>query len=126
MAAQETTLALYSSVGRWRYAFGLGYRQTAPTRGSPDEPFQLLEDINIVSEEISERILSWVNEKEIDMLLSENASALPSHLSMALGIWKAVESSGLPTLTHDHDFHWERGDRYISPHDEINKLILSP
>lgn len=83
----------------------------------------LVEAINSVSDEISERILSWIDEKEIDVLLSENASALPSHLSMALGIWKAVESSGLPTLTHDHDFHWERGDRYKSPHDEINEMV---
>ena len=87
------------------------------------DPTQLLEDIEKVSENISNRIQSWVQEKGIEVLLSENASALPSHLSMALGIWKAVESSGLPTLTHDHDFHWERGDRYISPHSGINELI---
>ena len=39
MAAQETMLVLFSSVSRWRYAFELGYRQTAPTGSSPDEPF---------------------------------------------------------------------------------------
>ena len=44
MAAQETVLALFSSVSRWRYAFELGYRQTAPTGGSPDEPFRLSEE----------------------------------------------------------------------------------
>ena len=26
-------------------------------------------------------------------------------------------------MTHDHDFHWERGTRYISIHDEVNTLI---
>ncbi|HIN39825.1 MAG TPA: glycosyltransferase [Flavobacteriales bacterium] len=87
------------------------------------DPSQLVEAINSVSDDISNRILSWIDEKEIDVLLSENASALPSHLSMALGIWKAVESCGLPTLTHDHDFHWERGDRYKSPHDDINEMV---
>ena len=87
------------------------------------DPSQLVEAINSVSDDISNRILSWIDEKEIDVLLSENASALPSHLSMALGIWKAVESCGLPTLTHDHDFHWERGDRYKSPHNEINEMV---
>ncbi len=88
-----------------------------------NDPSQLLEDIDVVSDKISKRILLWIDENKINVLLSENASTLPSHLSMAVGIWKAVEIAGIPTITHDHDFHWERGDRYISPHNEINKLI---
>ena len=99
------------------------WEQDAAFFNPVEDSEQLLEDINSVSDEISSRILAWVKEKEIDVILSENASALPSHLSMALGIWKAVENSGLPTLTHDHDFHWERGERYISPHEEINKMV---
>jgi glycosyltransferase involved in cell wall biosynthesis len=88
-----------------------------------DDPAALLEDIENVSSNIADRIKSWIGEKQIDILLSENASALPSHLSMALGIWKAVEDTGIPTITHDHDFYWERGDRYVSPHEEINVIV---
>lgn len=88
-----------------------------------DDPSALLEDIENVSGNIAERIKSWIGEKQIDVLLSENASALPSHLSMALGIWKAVEDTGIPTITHDHDFYWERGDRYVSPHTDINAIV---
>jgi len=29
----------------------------------------------------------------------------------------------LPIVTHDHDFHWERGQRYISAHPEINQYV---
>jgi len=55
--------------------------------------------------------------------LSENASALPCHLSMGLGIKLAVQKTKIPTITHDHDFAWERGDRYVSPHKEITELV---
>ena len=84
---------------------------------------ELLEHINLYSGIIADRIIEWANEKKLDLLLSENASALPSHIEMGKGIAIACEKLGLPTITHDHDFAWERGDRYVSPHDKINELV---
>jgi len=84
---------------------------------------ELLEHIDLYSRIISEKIITWTNDKKIDFLLSENSSALPSHLELGLGIKIAVEKLGLPTITHDHDFSWERGDRYLSPHEEINQFV---
>jgi len=83
----------------------------------------LLGNIDDHADIIYNKILDWIKEKKIDLLLSENASALPSHLSMGIAVKKVVEKTGLPTITHDHDFAWERDDRYISPHDEVNKII---
>lgn len=88
--------------------------------GNVDE---LLEHINLYSKVIYKRILDWIRLRKIELLISENASALPSHLEMGLAIKKAVKKSGLPTITHDHDFSWERGRRYVSPHKKINDLI---
>jgi len=91
----------------------------------PDEDQDdLLEHFALYSELIAKRIIKWVHNKKIDVLLSENASALPSHISMGWGIKKAVEKLGIPTITHDHDFAWERGERYVSPHPKVNDLIL--
>ena len=84
---------------------------------------ELLEHIHLYSIIIYERIVEWVKRNKIELLISENASALPSHLEMGLGIKKAVNKLGIPTITHDHDFAWERGDRYVSPHKEINKIV---
>jgi glycosyltransferase involved in cell wall biosynthesis len=64
-----------------------------------------------------------VHEEKIDLIISENASALPSHLEMGLAIKKVIQKLGLPTITHDHDFAWERGNRYVSPYQKINDLI---
>jgi len=84
---------------------------------------ELLEHIHLYSIIIYERIIDWVKQNKIELLISENASALPSHLEMGLGIKKAVKKLGIPAITHDHDFAWERGDRYVSPHKEINKIV---
>jgi len=84
---------------------------------------ELLKHIDLYSKIIYKRILKWVKENNIEILLSENASSLPSHLTMGFGISKAVKKLGIPTITHDHDFAWERGDRYVSPYKEINDFV---
>ncbi len=87
------------------------------------DPQELIEHINLYSKVIYKRIKNWATEKKIDLFISENASALPSHLEMGIAIKNVVSKLGIPTITHDHDFGWERGDRYNSPHEEINKFI---
>lgn len=84
---------------------------------------ELLEHINLYSKVIYKKIIEWLKNKKIEVILSENASCLPSHLEMGLAVKKAILKSGLPTITHDHDFAWERGERYVSPHQKINELI---
>jgi len=83
----------------------------------------LIDSLNDHTNIIYKKILKWTKKKKLDLLISENASALPSHLSMGIAIKKVIEKTGLPTITHDHDFAWERGDRYLSPHSQVNQLI---
>jgi glycosyltransferase involved in cell wall biosynthesis len=84
---------------------------------------ELIEHLNLYSKVIYKKIMLWIQDRKIELLISENASALPSHLEMGMAINKAVHKTGIPTITHDHDFAWERGDRYLSPHKEINDFI---
>jgi len=84
---------------------------------------ELIEHINLYSDVIANKIINWIQKFDIEVLLSENASALPSHLEMGWAIKKVVEQTGLPTITHDHDFAWERGNRYVSPHQAINSFV---
>lgn len=90
----------------------------------PDkDPEPLLDHVENASNMIYEAMLQWVADKKIDAILSENASALPCHLSMGVAIKKLITDTGLPIVTHDHDFHWERGERYVSVHPEINQFV---
>ncbi|SDS01767.1 glycosyltransferase family 4 protein [Winogradskyella sediminis] len=90
----------------------------------PDkQPDALLEHVEKASNRIHLAMRQWVTKKKIDVILSENASALPCHLSMGVAIKKLVETTGIPIVTHDHDFHWERGQRYVSVHPEVNHFV---
>lgn len=83
----------------------------------------LLEHIQLYSKVIEVKIINWIQKFDLDLLLSENASCLPSHISMGIAIKNAVIKTGKPIITHDHDFAWERGDRYVSPHPKINEFV---
>ena len=90
----------------------------------PDkDPNILIDHVERWSEMIQKKLQEWVKKKKIEVILSENASALPCQLSMGVAIKKLIERTQLPIVTHDHDFHWERGQRYMSEHPEINQYV---
>ena len=84
---------------------------------------ELLDHLEYASNRLAVYIFKWIISNKINILLSENASALPCHLSMGMGIKKAVENTNVRIVCHDHDFYWERGKRYDSPFDEIDTLV---
>jgi mannosylglucosylglycerate synthase len=83
----------------------------------------LIEHLHLYAKVIENKIVNWINKHDLDLLLSENASCLPSHISMGIAIKNAAINTGKPIITHDHDFAWERGDRYVSPHPKINEFV---
>ncbi len=88
-----------------------------------DDPDQLIEHLNRTSTNIATEIFKWKLEKDIHLIISENANALPCHLSMGIAIQKVIKFSNTPIITHDHDFYWERGKRYETPFQEIKEII---
>ena len=89
----------------------------------PDDPDELLATLEHNAHHIATEIFAWALRNKIEVLLSENASALPCHLSMGLGIKFAVDTMDIPVVTHDHDYAWERGARYESPFAEVTSLV---
>jgi len=91
--------------------------------GKPGDPEAFERDVRRRAAEIDEGLRRWIEAEGVECLLVENASALPCHLAMGLGVRLACEQTAVPTVTHDHDFEWERGDRYATPHDGIRSVI---
>lgn len=89
----------------------------------PDKPDELLNHLYTASDGLAIRMFKWVMQNKIELIISENASALPAHLSMGMAIKKLVETTGLKVICHDHDFSWERGDRYKTPFPEIQQIV---
>jgi len=45
---------------------------------------------------------------EIDLLVVQNALAIPMHVPLGLALAAVIAEAGLPTIAHHHDFAWER------------------
>lgn len=89
----------------------------------PDEPSELLSHLHLVSDGLAIRMFKWVMQNDIDFIISENASSLPAHLTMGMAIKKLVQHTGIPIVCHNHDFAWERGDRYKTPFSEVEEIV---
>lgn len=50
---------------------------------------------------------------KIDLLVVENALAIPLNIPLGLALTEVVAETGLPTIAHHHDFFWER-QRFLS------------
>ena len=56
-----------------------------------DNPDELIRHLEHASEVVAIQLFKWMMNNRIDVLLCENSSALPCHLSMGMGIKKLVE-----------------------------------
>ena len=51
---------------------------------------------------------SWIAAQRIELLIVQNAWAIPMHLPLAVALRRLVETSGMPAIGHHHDYWWER------------------
>ena len=75
------------------------------------------------ADRIGHDVLAWLTGKRIDVLITQNSTTLPCHLTMGMALKRVIELSGIPTIAHDHDFHWERGDRYHTRYAGVRDII---
>jgi glycosyltransferase involved in cell wall biosynthesis len=65
-------------------------------------------EIHRLSDQLLPLLHSWVELQEIELLVVENAWAIPMHLPLAVALRRLVEETGLPAIGHHHDYWWER------------------
>ena len=64
--------------------------------------------IDDITTHLREQLHAFVHDYELDMLLPENALAIPMHLPLGLAITQFAAETGMPVLAHHHDLPWER------------------
>lgn len=87
------------------------------------EEGELLDRLTCEASHIEQGILSWLRSEAIDLLITENSTTLPCHLTMGMALREVILHTGLPAISHDHDFHWERGRRYVTKFRGLQKIV---
>jgi glycosyltransferase involved in cell wall biosynthesis len=57
---------------------------------------------------LGRQLQAFVSDFELDLLVPENALAIPMHLPLGLAITRLAAETGMPILAHHHDLPWER------------------
>jgi glycosyltransferase involved in cell wall biosynthesis len=64
--------------------------------------------ITELKEYLEEQIYAFVRDFDIDLLIVQNALAIPMHLPLGLALTEFIVETSFPTIAHHHDFFWER------------------
>jgi len=75
---------------------------------------------------LNEHLHRFIKKFEIDLLIVENALALPMNVPLGLAITKLIAETGIPTFAHHHDFSWERQRYSISAGDDYLRAAFPP
>jgi glycosyltransferase involved in cell wall biosynthesis len=69
---------------------------------------EISEGIQKLKEHLKTHLRRFVRSFELDLLIVENALAIPMHVPLGLALTEFITEVGIPTIGHHHDFAWER------------------
>jgi glycosyltransferase involved in cell wall biosynthesis len=76
--------------------------------GRAEPPEGLMRRLEDATERISAHLHDWLRASGLDVMVVENALAIPMHIPLGLALARVIEATGIPTIGHHHDFFWER------------------
>lgn len=72
---------------------------------------------------LEQKLIDFINDYEIDLLIPNNIWSLGWGLYAAIGFQRAAEKTGVKCIAHHHDFYWER-EKYSQPTCNFIKRLL--
>ena len=75
---------------------------------------------------LKSRLYEFCGQFEIDLLIPENALAIPMNIPLGLALTELIAETGKPTVAHHHDFSWERKRFLINAAQDYLKCSFPP
>lgn len=79
--------------------------------GTNERAPEITRRVEAMVDRLAAELRNFVARFRLDLLVAENALAIPMHVPLGLAIARVIAETGLPALAHHHDFYWER-DRF--------------
>ena len=95
--------------------FGKNSRQPYVTR-----------EIHSLRSFLKAKIRKFIDHFSIDLLIVENALALPLNLPLGIALAELISESRIPTMAHHHDFYWERNKFLVHAAGEYLRMAFPP
>ena len=76
--------------------------------GRLDPPLGLSSRLENATEALVAKLQAWLSSTGIDVMVVQNALAIPMHVPLGLALSRVIAKTEIPTIGHHHDFYWER------------------
>jgi glycosyltransferase involved in cell wall biosynthesis len=83
-------------------------RVTAAAFDPDSHPDAVRSEIDRLADLLFPVLDDWASRNELDLVIVENAWAIPMHLPLGLALRRMIEERRLPAIGHHHDYWWER------------------
>jgi len=76
--------------------------------GKKDRRRETSETIQKIKDRLKGALYDFVKKYDVDLIIPENALAIPMNIPLGLAITEFIAETCVPTIAHHHDFSWER------------------
>jgi mannosylglucosylglycerate synthase len=83
-------------------------RVTAAAFDPESDPSAVRAEIDRLAAQLLPVLRDWAAVPPLDLLIVQNAWAIPMQLPLGVALRRLVEETGLPAIGHHHDYWWER------------------
>lgn len=74
----------------------------------PHRPPAITTSIHRLAARLKEQLYAFLNDFQIELLVVQNALAIPMNIPLGIALTELIGETGIPTIAHHHDFFWER------------------
>lgn len=86
----------------------------------------ITEKIDKIKNTLIDKINTFIKEYDIDLLIVENAFAIPLNIPLAIALTQYITENNFMTIGHHHDFYWERDKFSLNVVDDYLKMAFPP
>jgi glycosyltransferase involved in cell wall biosynthesis len=86
-------------------------RVTAAAFDPDSDTEAVTREITRLADQLLPVLEAWIETEQLELLIIENAWAIPMQLPLGAALRTLVGTSGMPAIAHNHDYWWER-DRF--------------
>jgi glycosyltransferase involved in cell wall biosynthesis len=77
-------------------------------------------------EYLKEKLYTFLEQFNIDLLVAENVLAIPMHIPLGVALTEVIAETGIPAVGHHHDFYWERPRFLLNAIPDILDMAFPP
>ncbi len=87
---------------------------------------ELNQKIEQLAEVFENELTTFIQTYNLDLITVQNVFAIPINLPFALGLYRLIKKTNIPTINHNHDFYWEREKYSINCVGDLLEKLFPP